>query len=156
MKKFFIFAMFIIAYSINVGAQTYCYKYLYTVDKETGVRGKDYISEVFITFAHNKNTCYQSDEDGIKKVRSHGFNYYNPCVTTGENEYTQTSIYNGIITYTSAIVIRCGMVTSEPRYEYILFSDDYQRLNEDRGFGKIYVYERIEMPGQEAPPSQMW
>ncbi len=168
MKKFFIFAMFIIAYSINVSAQTYCYKYLYTIDKETGVKSKDLMEHrVFYTFNNGKNNCYKSDEKGIKVK----FEDPRPRIpghwTTGWNEYKKISVNSGIITYQATIFrhwyefLGPEKTEEESRY-YLLFSADYTRLNSyfvsayHGESNKVKVYEKVAMPGQEAPPSQMW
>ncbi len=162
MKKIVVFMVLIVACATNGNGQTYCYKYLYHVDKKTGVKDKKYIdgSVDYYTFSNNKNYCCKSDKDGIK-CKYHNPTYRPGIWESGHYEYTKVRANNSTITYKETIVTHMGYdiytrkERTEEHYRYLIFSDDYKRANIDYG-NSVAVYEKTTMPGQEAPPSQMW
>jgi len=109
--------------------ETYYYKYVETVDKETGVRKKNNNDGIYYTFT--KNACYQSDEKGIAKDN---YAYYIFYYRGEKNNLYVFSSSNGLF--------------------YIYFSKDYKRLNEDYTYF-VCVYEKADPPkkGRDTPDS---
>ena len=65
MKKFFLISIFLgLAFSYGF-SQTYYYKAVASINKN-GVKSKPSSKGMYVTFADNKSTCYESDKNGYK------------------------------------------------------------------------------------------
>jgi hypothetical protein len=70
MKKTLLLFTLLMAFVCNESlGQTFFYKYMYTVNKETGAKSKKTTSlgtfDIYVTFTNNKQFCYISDKDGM-------------------------------------------------------------------------------------------
>lgn len=135
-------------------AQTYTYKYLFTVNSETGVKSKSYGDSyrVYVTFTKNKSFCYESDQNGVKK---------SDLISRGEgyNEFHYVSGANGILSYKSTetyytIYFGKKIPVGQPIITYMNFSTDYERLNWIVG-RFVNVYERVDNK-QPDTPTTLW
>jgi hypothetical protein len=157
---------------VSVAGQTFYYKYVESVDAETGVRsiirgGND---DMYITFT--ANSCYTSDEKGIVKPIfdddvQHGVRWSTrgDGILKFQGESNNLYVFFGNYTETISGFSRTN-VNKLQRYFY--FSKDYKRMNirhYDESNGKWYsniaIYERIEAKKEEpqkAPeaPKQLW
>lgn len=84
-KLLLIFSFVLIGSCVSSFAQTHTYRYLYTVNRETEVKDKTFVdgTKKYITFTNGKSFCYESDQNGVKKVWTTGG--YLP--TEGKNEF---------------------------------------------------------------------
>ncbi|MBQ5844092.1 MAG: hypothetical protein IIW52_04470 [Alistipes sp.] len=146
---------------LECAAQTYCYKYLYTVNSDTGEKSMGGLKahNIYITFTNNKNYCYESDKNGIKKEWQDPV-YISGIFKEGANQFYYTSSNNGMFTY------RCVMKTCQHTFNgknvisetifFKTFSRDYKRLNsKNKDYPNVRVYERVEN-NQNDMPTQMW
>jgi len=148
--------MLLVASSVfgQVG-ETWYYKYVETVDDETGVRRKDPSEEgkeFYITFT--KNSSYESDEKGRILEKSTWIFQY-------QGEQNEMFVY----------VYAFNNINS---YSYHFFSKDYKRMNSRMFYGKydgswfepartkeewsknIYVYERTDPPKKAKAPDRLY
>lgn len=154
MKKTLVFLAVLMLCCVGVSAQTHTYKYLFTVNTDTGVKSKTFGDSyrVYVTFTNNKRLCYQSDQNGVRMsdIISRGEGY---------NEYHYESIANGILSYKStevnyAIYFGKKVPVGKPIIVYMNFSTDYERLNWIVGT-YAHVYERVDNK-QPDTPSTLW
>jgi len=141
---------------VSVAGQTLCYKYVETVNRNTGVRSKVSLNDSltlysgrdnYITFTGN--ACYESNKDGHANNSKLVFLY--------------KSKENGVITF--------AWDYSDTRIYYWTFSEDYKRLNiqiynpksGNWYYDDIHIYERADPnppkpaePPKPAVPTQMW
>lgn len=123
MKKLLFF--FLLAFCVETAVgQTYYYKYLYHVNKDTGVKTKFSSFEkqggIYITFANNKSNCYESDKDGFKGQYSSVHKY------KGTNNGRHTYYHNFKDDDPN------NPFFQQPWYDipsYYYFSSDFKRLN---------------------------
>ncbi len=127
-------------------AQTYCYKLVSTVDKQTGVKSKATTEYVYLTFQNGKSSCYFSDEDGNSSKASSGLNTSFGVSTgtkyEGENYYTYQGVDNGRYVYLKVVTTytyipanyyageRGGYYPMSQKKEYLYFSQSYDRINQ--------------------------
>jgi hypothetical protein len=146
MKRSLIFALLFFCANAIFG-QTYYYKYLYHVNRTTGVKEKKWQGDnkgIYMTFTNGMQYCYQSDKDGLSGLNSEAHIYI------GEDENKITYHYS----YKNTLFLEyLGN-------SYYNFSPDYSRLNwwnEDPNFNYIAVFERavIADPKDNAP-DRMW
>lgn len=141
MKKLIIMLITLFVGVLQVSAQTYCYKYLYSVDEN----GRKYVDGPrdysFVTFKDSKRCCYMSNIDG-----SH---VYGDDIS----EYKGSS--NGILTYECTLKFKWFDFHGNPTEqelgeEHFYFSSDYSRMNYTRRVQtmkyNLAVYEKVEMP----------
>lgn len=154
MKKVALLLSICIFGCANIYAQTYTYRYLYTVAKQTEEKSKTFgvNYKKYVTFTNNKSFCYFSDQNGIKS---------SDMISRGEgyNEYHYQSGTNGICSYKSTetfytIYFGKKVPIGEPSVCYMNFSTDYERLNHIIGEW-VHVFERSDNKQTEAP-SQLW
>lgn len=159
MKKLLILLSILMLCSVGASAQTYTYKYLFSVEKDTGVKKKHFKEghKRYITFTNGKSFCYNSDQNGVKKAQtSFGF-----LPIEGANEYHYDSNNNGIRLYkciTRSYTISAygnKQIVTETVY-YYNFSSDYERLNEQSpDWDLVHVFERIDNKQPETPTT-LW
>lgn len=107
MRNLLMILVMLLAGAVSVSAQTYYYKYLFSVNKD-GAKFKDqFLVGKYITFVQNKACCYDSDANG--NVPS----YSDPSVPGVIHKYEGTQngkfVYEGFFTY--------------------YFNSDYSRVN---------------------------
>lgn len=159
MKRFFLLAFFAFCVSTAFG-QTYYYKYLYHVDKDTGAKSKNqsFVKEggCYMTFTNGQNNCYRSDKDGFK-------------MQFGSETYRYIGSDNGRLVYYFSYRDSGNIFMQNYPKNYYYFSTDYSRLNmwsdcsdfniggAAQGGGVITVYERSSAPVQKSnAPDQLW
>jgi hypothetical protein len=163
---------------MSMEGKTYYYRYVETVDPDTGMKSLDrniHLREnsnnihnvptwMYITFT--RNSCYASDNRGIA-IR--------------ESVITPDGLFDGIIPYlyqgeqNNMFVFLGKTPNNRPIMDtcYLYFSKDYKRINFKAsrivlGYGdsykkNIYIYEQADPPQPEPPkqdgpkaPTQMW
>lgn len=149
--------LLVLLFSVNnLFGQTYFYKYLYHVEKDSGAKTKLWSTggDTYITFTNNFQYCYQSDKDGIQQQYCGSYRYI--------------GVDNGRITYFYTQRDSGNPFMQNYPLCYYYFSSDYSRLNtwsdcSDLNLkslgGKSYivVYERAEAPSpQNNAPDQLW
>ena len=118
MKRFILMVLFVLCVSSAYG-QTYYYKYVCHVEKNTGAKSKmdAFVKEhgFYITFTNGKSYCYRSDANGIK------------------TQYSDTHKYigndNGRLTYYFSYRDSGNPFMQNYPKSYYYFSSDYSRLN---------------------------
>ncbi|MDE6778128.1 MAG: hypothetical protein K2J51_01450, partial [Alistipes sp.] len=133
MKKLFLSLIILLSVSGMSEAQTYCYKYAYRVNKDTGVKKELHHNLSFYTFNSNKSFCYLSDENGMKGSINNGIGM-NITRTDGWGEYRYIKTENGVHIYKGtvkrySISYGGGYELYETEDEYLYFSSDYDKLN---------------------------
>jgi hypothetical protein len=138
---------------VSVAGQTYYYKYVETVDPETGMRKKVDGEDMYITFT--KNSCYTSNEKGVAKA------YYvlndalpiHAVIYQGEENNLFVFMYINYLATTDRIYSK----------NYFYFSKDYKRINYRCIRSKddnIHIYERADPPKPQdntpKAPDQLW
>jgi hypothetical protein len=144
---------------VSVAGQTYYYRYVETVDAETGVRSKDDRKDVYLTFT--RNSCYFSNEKGILINDPRGGGYWTTNPMAGRTFNYQSEQNNLFIFRYYKDFGHAGGVE-----EAILrFSKDYTRINHSEyndNFKRILIYERADPPQKVDPskgpeaPTQLW
>lgn len=147
-------------------SQTYCYKVLYEVDAETGVKSE--ASGIFyVTFIKGKSCCYESDADGFsikgKMMQASGedvtsFPFY--CREVSDGIYRLQNSSSDILSFRCVVDVTVNYTpysiysssTSSKKYKYVAFSHDYSRINV--GVDKVTVGERVLKPG--ATPDNLY
>ncbi len=158
MKRFLLLALLFFCVNVAFG-QTYYYKYVYSVDKNTGVksRAEAFVKEggLYITFTNGNNYCYRSDKDGFK-------------TQFGGDTYKYIGSDNGRLTYYFSLRDTGNPFMKNYPKCYYYFSSNYSRLNiwsdcSDMNLGTnsnvsmILVYERASAPEQRSnAPDQLW
>ncbi|WP_291554330.1 hypothetical protein [Bacteroides sp.] len=132
----------------EVNAQTYSYKYLYSVNDD-GVKvmvlGKD--TKFFFTFSNNKRKCFLTDKNG---VYSGGY---------GQNSYEYIGTKNDMLIYKE-----CNQNMFHDTQDMLYFSSNYSRLNWKSGYDEyspnnsntIRVLQFMKDPDEEETPSQLY
>nr|DAN25932.1 MAG TPA: hypothetical protein [Caudoviricetes sp.] len=132
----------------NVNAQTYCYKYLHSINDD-GVKvmvlGSN--AKFFFTFSNNKKKCFLTDKNG---VYSSGY---------GQNSYEYIGSKNDMLIYKE-----CNQNMFRNGQDMLYFSPNYSRLNWKSGYDKyspndantIRVLQYMKNPDQEDTPSQLY
>jgi hypothetical protein len=154
---------------VSVAGQTLYYKYVETVNTETGVRSKYERENIYLTFT--QNSCYESDEKGIAKsftgsTSESGFHlswrYDGPYKYQGEEN--NMLIFMCTETQTGRGIYGNSTFTSK---EYFYFSKDYKRMNKrsyspssNSWINSVPIYEQADPPkqGGDKPqaPDQLW
>lgn len=159
MKKLLLVLSFLLVGScVAAFAQTYTYKYLYTVNTETGVKTNEYSSgrTIYVTFTNGKNMCYQSDKNGVK------IKAYNPMQIygtweEGRDEYHYASSSSGMLSYKQLLRTyhydaNFKKALLSETIAYYNFSTDYNRLNTIWGKDlSVHVYERVDNKQPNTP-----
>ena len=173
MKKFLITVGLMLALVSGVFAQTYYYKYVETVNAETGARskGSPEYETMYITFPNPIKSCYFSDEKGIQaKSGTFGEKIFKYM---GEQNNLFTFLYNEISTVSGMMQANPNFATgtwsfdtptyvSDKKDYYLYFSKDLKRINyriyyptfnSEKGSrstaywdNMILIYERTEPP----------
>jgi len=170
---------------VSVAGQTFYFKYVNTVDSETGVRSfSSNIKDIYITFTGN--SCYTSDEKGIKKK------YFDYPFDSHVNEYYEAN--NAYVYLYQGEQNNLFVFTWKSSYKYsncyeeqlttLYFSKDYKRMNvriyyttdyagdwfitkkafdeKKRDNNNVFVFERADPPQKVDPskgpeaPKQLW
>lgn len=148
MKGTFVFLTVFLLGILSTDAQTYYYKYLYTVKKSTGMKVDDERQGMFITFTNGKNTVYQSKKDGTAKDDM-------PSVYVGFS--------NGMHIYKEK-VLPAGPFPNpnwRPSWHTYSFSRDYSRMNYNSTIADVFkddvrVYERSSEPEMQDVPDRLY
>ena len=150
MKKFFLISAMLLIGALSVNAQTYLYKYLYSVD-ENGVKSqKMNPHKKYYTFSNN------SDKDGnLIKIGT-------PLHVKASTE-TRTFEYigkeNNIFKYKLKDYIEYtwgGITNKVEGNQWLLFSLDFSRMNHKWLSTGVEVYERVTEPEKEQSPTQLY
>jgi hypothetical protein len=152
MKRIFcLFFLLSLFASLNqVVAQTYCYKYQYSVKDEVKIPGIPAKGTIFyFTFTENKNKCFLTDKN---EVYSSGY---------GQNTYQYIGRKNGINIYKE-----CNRNMFRNGQDMLYFSSDYGRLNwrccfddyspNTNNQGCIRVLDYVKDPNTSDMPSQLY
>jgi len=138
MKKFLMVIGLMLVLAAGAFAQTYYYKYVETVNAETGVRSKGKVDYESMYITITKNGCYFSDEKGIQinsgTLGGKVFTY------KGEQNNLFTFLYNDTSTISGEFQATPNFSTGTwsfgaPSYVvdkkdyYLYFSKDYKRIN---------------------------
>lgn len=155
MKKLLMISAMLLVGALSVSAQTYYYSYLYTVDKNTGMKKKkEFMSGMYITFTNNKAHCYKSDKNGTLITPK----TYNSTANTWLEQiavYNFTRSQNGIHFYQQTEVsTSMGNFSLMPQTVggtgLYTFSNDFSRMNEGSNYsGNVDVYERTTSPEEQ-------
>ena len=157
MRKYLLFLVLCIGGISVANAQTIYYKYLYTVDKQTGMK-KDPgngTTGTYITFTNRSSVCYESNKDGTVYIApgSYGVDQ-RLLVFRYEGERNGMYIYReGKVDFGNGLFLG-GKST-------YTFSTDYKRMNYNCasvGFlaNDVLVYERSTPQEQQSAPSQLY
>lgn len=145
---------------MSVSAQTYYYKYLYTVDKQSGVKknpGSGWGQ--YFTFTNNKAHCYKSDKDGnISYVK--GWNADANSIMERITVYNFIRTQNGMHIYQQTKV-ETGGYNFIPKNTWggtgtYTFSSDFSRLNIGGAGNDVEVYERSTPKEEQSAPTQLY
>ncbi|MCL1958942.1 MAG: hypothetical protein FWF68_05020 [Spirochaetes bacterium] len=149
MKKFLMTVGLMLVLSAGVFAQagkTNYYRYVETVDTETGVRSKGGDHGIYITFT--RNSCYDSDEKGVQtKNRQTDTN----IVFAYQGEQNNLYVYKYLNDWFAG-TYSAGMYVDTNTYT---FSKDYRKLNTHyktfmipRLEKEVHVYELADPPSK--------
>lgn len=131
MKKLFLSALMCLCCSFILG-QTYYYKYLYWVEKETEVKHSVTNPESnnkYVTFVNNKSMCYFSDANGAMSESESGSGIgFHPLIWSGGVKYSYQGYQNGMHVYMSI----------KTYSECSPFYSPYANVNEDGVYHKTY------------------
>lgn len=144
MKELLLTTLFTLIVGTSITAQTYCYKLLSYVDKETGVKSKASEAYYYITFQSNKSSCYFSDKNGNSTINSSGYasNFTNSNKYEGKNYYVYKGVDNGRYVYEETVIeyqyVYPNITMGEwggyypyiKKKKYLYFSQNFERLNE--------------------------
>jgi len=177
-KTLIVIALVLLAVSgvfaqVSVEGQTILYKYIETVDPDTGVRStnrnfwsgiNDQVpTEIYITFT--KNGCYTSDEKGNKKYYHDGIHVDGNALYNYQGEQNNMFVFNA---YNKSSGNLHGSVFTYEKTIFLYFSKDYKRINlrnsqiidgKEGYLNRIFIYERFFPPRPvepPKPPTQMW
>lgn len=142
--------------ALSVSAQTYYYKYLYSVD-ENGVKSqKMNPHKKYYTFSNNKGTVYESDKDG-NLIKLGTPLHVKASTETRTFEYIgrENSIFKyKLKDYTE---FTWGGVTNKVEgNQWLLFSTDFTRMNHKWLSNSVDVYERVTEPEKQGVPTQLY
>ena len=156
MKKLIMISALLLVGAMSVSAQTYLYKYLYTVD-ENGVKSQDLNPHVhYYTFSNNKGTVYRSDKDGNLRKTGTPLHLKN---TTQTDTYEYIGVDNGILRYKMRDYTEFtwgGIINNVEGEAFLLFSSDYSRMNHKWLSNSVDVYERTTEPEKKNAPTQLY
>lgn len=150
MKRLLIIAVIIVS-SISCMAQTYRYEQVYSVNRNTDVKKKS-SGEYFITFTSNKNKCFFSDKDGYKPKQSSMFTVIPEYRDEDYGVYRYKGKRNGMLIY-EAINRSYSTYQREVyeiEYEYLYFSEDYNKINKFSGDVEYPTVYSPEARGQQS------
>jgi hypothetical protein len=164
---------------VSLAGQTYYYKYVETVDPDTGVRKKDKVENMYLTFT--QNSCYLSDEKGIAKpnreTKTDSFEgMYTIFTTDYDGPYKYQGEQNNLLVFIRSSSERGQTTfngsTSSSTWKnqyYLYFSKDYKRVNwrvfdvgGSKWYSYLYIFERADPPQKVDPskgpeaPKQLW
>ncbi len=171
LKRYFLIIGLLFAATISISAQTYYYKYLYTVngagqkfiDKSYQSRFNSQ-SPKYITFSNSKQSVsltdangisnagtyyqYMGQENGIREYRlsEPELKFANPM--TGQAGITPQNAYNAGAAYMETINMGGGTIR-------MFFSSDYSRINIQSNSG-THVLQRTSAPDSQRRPSQLY
>ncbi len=129
--------------ALSASAQTYCYKYAYSVDPDTGAKERP-SGEAYRYYTFNGNYCYETDRDGYKK---------NNIVL----QYKGSQ--NNILVYEDPENL-AAIIGWKPTRIHV--ASDFSRLNYISGIvsayskNRIQVWERVESPESQKAPVQLY
>lgn len=161
-KLLFTLSALLLISCVGSFAQTYTYKYLYTVNTETGVKSNEYSSgrTIYVTFTNGKNMCYPSDRNGVKVKAYNPMQIYGTW-EEGRDDYYYVSNSNGMVSYKQTLCTyhydaNFKKALLSEVVAYYNFSTDYDRLNTIWGqTTSVHVYERIDNK-QPDTPTTLW
>jgi len=135
--------------------KTNFYQYVETVDADTGVREKQKMGNVYFTFTNN--SCYVSDERGIKNDNN-GVMGAGPYVYQGEQNNMYVYVYK--TTVFTGRMQGFNWVYDPDEDNYLYFSKDFKRFNlrsysygngliKTKGWSSlIFVYQQADSPSK--------
>jgi hypothetical protein len=135
--------MFVLAAGVFAQAgKTNYYKYVETVNPNTGVRSNENLGGIYITFTNN--SCYESDEKGIQIKKFDG----SPGdVHTYLGEQDNLYVYEYRLKQDPFM----EMYFTGPIFSKFVFSKDYKRINfSSSRFNGVRIYE-LDKPPSRAP-----
>ena len=146
MKKTLTISFMLLVGVLSTNAQTYYYKYLYTVSKSTGMKSNESFKGIYVTFTNGKHTVYESKKDGTVKSSSERPHLYQGYLN-GMHVYKEQSTPNGYFPV--------------PGWGTYTFSQDYSRMNYNTTIAdfladKVRVYERGQEPEMQNAPSHLY
>lgn len=160
MKKAVLLFVLCLSFATTVKAQTWWYKYLYTVDKQTGMKKNpgNGSGGMYITFTNEKRHCYQSNKDGT---------LWKPENNLYASAYDdQVSVYNFVGTQNNMHVyrqtsIRMTYMGNVGGWGTYTFSTDFSRLNYNTTItssfaNEVRVYERSSPEERRIAPDQLY
>jgi len=164
MKKLLMISAMLLVGALSVSAQTYYYKYLYTVDKQSGVKKNpgNGSSGKYFTFSNNKANCYESEKDGTLYAPKY-YGGYNPTTNSIIDRiavYNYTKTLNGMHIYQQTKV-ETGGYNFIPKHTWggtgtYTFSGDFSRLNIGGAGNNVEVYERSTPQEEQNTPTQLY
>ncbi len=131
MKNLIFIINFIFFWSV-LNAQTYVYKHVYNVDKETEVKSKGSQDYKYITFIKDKTTCYFSDKNGI--VIDSEYNVVDvvggrPILEGVKVVFNYQEKKDKYFVYKGTISKKFFGETLYAQYRYLYVSFDFSRIN---------------------------
>lgn len=150
MRKLLIIAVIIVS-SLSCMAQTYRYELVYSVNRDTEIKKKS-SGEYYITFTSNKSKCFFSDKDGYKPKRSNMFMIEPEFRDEDYGVYCYKGKRNGMLIY-EAINRSYSTYQREVyiiEYEYLYFSEDYNKINKFSGDVEYPTVYSTEASGSQA------
>lgn len=165
MKKLLIISAMLLVGALSVNAQTYYYKYLYTVDKN-GIRKKTWSDgyAVYYTFSNNRGIVYRSDKNGnVMRFDDSPYARMSALPVRPTYIYSYTGSENGIIKYKLQDVqvpgtgYNYGKMITLTGDGFINCSTDYSRINVSIcSECDVEVYERASEPEKKDAPTQLY
>lgn len=156
MKKLLMISVMLLIGALSVSAQTYLYKYLYSVD-ENGVKSQGNPVKWYYTFSNNKGTVYKSDKDG------NSFGAYGTSTFVKSSTQTDTYEYigkeNGILKYKQKDYTEItwgGIVQKVEGSKFLYFSSDFSRMNLKWLSNSVDIYERVTEPEKQGAPTHLY
>lgn len=152
MNRFiYLIAFFYILSCFNkTTAQTYCYKYIYSIKDDVKIPGLGSKGRIYyFTFTENKERCFSTDKNGV----------YSGAY--GQDSYQFVGKKNGILIYKE-----CNYNMFKIGLNILYFSSDFKRLNWRDPFddfspnpndhGCLRVLEYVSDPNTTDVPSQLY
>ena len=144
MKKQLMILVMLFLGVLPMSSQTYYYKYLYTVDKNSGMKSNYERPGKYLTFTNDRRVLYESDKNGISKSR---YAYRYAGSTNGMYVFKEESEQNMF-----------GQLGGWGTYS---FSTDYQRMNfnttiTDGTKNEVHVYELGQEPEIQNAPNVLY
>lgn len=133
---------------LPMSAQTYYYKYLYTIKKSSGMKINENCLGMYLTFTNGKKTVYESKKDGTAKDEM-------PSVLIGNK--------NGMLIYKEKVLPAGPFPKPDwrPSWHSYTFSEDYSRMNYHTTLTEslkdnVRVYERGSEPEMQGAPEMLY